>query len=476
MTELIKKKLSDSAAARWSALVIVSFTMMAAYFLTDVMSPLESMLEQTAADNGMGMGWSSTEYGFFSGSYGFINVYLLMLFFGGLILDRMGIRFTGILATGLMVVGAGLKFYAISFVSPEPTTYVNIPFLGLSHAMVKNQVLLAALGFSIFGVGAEISGITVSKIIAKWFKGHNMALAMGLQVALARLGTALALGLSPLIAKSAGNLSAPILLAWVCLLIGLLAFMVYCVMDKKLDASLVASRVATNQKAAEDEKFHFRDLGAIFTSTGFWLITLLCLLFYSGVFPFLKFAAKLMTAKYGVDPVFAGSIPAVVPFGTILLTPVFGIIYDRIGHGATLMLIGSFILTLVHVCFALPIFQTAGFAIVLMIFLGIAFSLVPSALWPSVPKIIPMKQLGSAYAIIFYIQNIGLAMVPILIGHVLERCTVVSSIGETVTDFTTAMCIFAAFGIAAILLALTLRIVDGKFGYGLEKSNVEKKG
>lgn len=471
MTPSVSRVLSDSPAARWSALLIVSFTMMAAYFLTDVMSPLEPMLEQTLRDNGLGMGWSSTEYGFFSGSYGFINVYLLMLFFGGLILDRMGIRFTGVLATSLMVIGAGIKFYAISSVSPEPTTYVNIPFLGLSQAMVKNQVLLAALGFSIFGVGAEIAGITVSKIIAKWFRGHNMALAMGLQVALARLGTALALGLSPVIAARFHSLSIPILFGWACLVIGLFAFLAYSVMDRRLDNSLKTETTSKSDDKGDDDKFRFRDLAAIFTSTGFWLITLLCLLFYSGVFPFLKFAAKLMTAKYGIDPEIAGTFPAVVPFGTILLTPVFGMIYDKIGKGATLMFIGSCILTLVHLCFALPIFQTAAFAIVLMIFLGIAFSLVPSALWPSVPKIIPMKQLGSAYAIIFYIQNIGLSMVPILIGTVLEKSKVISPTGEEATDFTHAMYIFTAFGIAAILLALALRIADSHFHYGLQQKD-----
>ena len=215
------------------------------------------------------------------------------------------------------------------------------------------------------------------------------------------------------------------------------------------------------------------DLKAIFGNAGFWLITLLCLLFYSGVFPFLKFATKLMIAKYGVDPVFAGNIPAMVPFGTIILTPLFGIIYDRIGKGATLMILGSLLLTLVHVFFALPVLNTPAFAIVLMLLLGIAFSLVPSAMWPSVPKIIPMKQLGSAYAIIFYIQNIGLSMVPILIGKVLQANTVMAG-SVKVIDFSTAMWIFAAFGMAAVLIACILRLADSRKHYGLEEANTKK--
>lgn len=467
MTEIIRTKLSDSPAARWTALFIVAFTMMMGYFITDVMSPLEDMLESTA-----GPGWSSSEYGFFSGSYGFINVYLLMLFFGGLILDKMGVRFTGVLACVCMAGGAFIKFYALEFLSSGPTSYVNIPFLGLSQAMVKNQVLVAALGFSIFGVGAELCGITVTKVIAKWFTGHGMALAMGIQVAMARLGTAAALFFSAPIAHSF-KLSTPVLFGTVCLVIGLLAYLVYCVMDKKLDTSAAAVAQDSAADVADDEGFRLSDLKTIFVNPGFWLIVLLCLLFYSGVFPFLKFATKLMIAKYGINPEFAGAIPAILPFGTIILTPVFGTVYDKIGRGATLMIIGSAMLMAVHVCFALPIVNNV-FAVVLMVTLGIAFSLVPSAMWPSVPKIIPMRQLGSAYAIIFYIQNIGLSMVPILIGNVLQADTTVAADGTKDMDFTNAMWIFACFGLAAVILSVVLRILDGKKHYGLEEANTKK--
>ena len=470
MTEAIRRKLSDSAAARWTALFIVAFTMMMGYFITDVMSPLEDILETPVAQGGLG--WTSTEYGFFSGSYGFINVYLLMLFFGGIILDKMGVRFTGLLACGLMVIGVFIKFYAIAFVSPEGTTHVNIPFLGLADADVKNQVLLAALGFSVFGTGCEICGITVSKIIAKWFTGHGMALAMGIQVAMARLGTAAALGFSAPIAHSLGHIYSPVLLGAALLCIGMLAYVVYCVMDKKLDASTEAVEEAVGKKS--DGGFHFRDLSAIFTNPGFWLITLLCLLFYAGVFPFLKFATKLMITKYSIDPRMAGYIPMLLPFGTIFLTPLFGTIYDKIGKGATLMIIGSVMLTAVHALFALPVLSNAVFAILLMIVLGVAFSLVPSAMWPSVPKIIPMKLLGSAYAIIFYIQNIGLAMVPILIGSVLDANTTVTNDGSKVMDFTEAMWIFTAFGVAAVILAFLLRLLDGQKNYGLELPNTKE--
>ena len=239
---------------------------------------------------------------------------------------------------------------------------------------------------------------------------------------------------------------------------------------KELDA--VASAAAEEQEA--EEGFHFSDLKVIFTNKGFWLIAILCVLFYSGVFPFLKFATKLMIYKYNVDPELAGLIPAMLPFGTILLTPFFGSLYDRMGKGATLMVIGSVMLTLVHVLFALPILNEWWFAICVMIILGIAFSLVPSAMWPAVPKIIPMKQLGSAYAIIFYIQNIGLSMVPVLIGSVIQNYATIETAEGVTYDYTIPMSIFAVFGVIAICVAMILKRVDKTHGYGLEEPNIKK--
>lgn len=455
VTQKIQKKLSDSPAARWTALAIVSFTMMCGYFITDVMSSLEVMLTTPAAQGGLG--WSSSEYGFFSGSYGYINVFLLMLFFGGIILDKCGIRFTGIMSCALMLGGALIKWYALA------SDFGTATFMGYHM-----QVIVASLGFAIFGMGAEITGITVSKVIIKWFTGHEVALAMGLQVAMARLGTAAALGCSLPMARAVGSVSFPVLFGAICLCVGLLAYLVYCVMDKKLDQSVEA--VEENK----EEGFQLKDLKLIFTNRGFWLITLLCLMFYAGVFPFLKFATKLMIAKYHVEPGLAGLIPAMLPFGTILLTPVFGSLYDRIGRGATLMLIGSIMLTIVHLLFAMPVLNVWWFAIIVMIVLGIAFSLVPSAMWPSVPKIIPMKQLGSAYAIIFYIQNIGLSMVPLLIGWVIETYSTSTTPQGITYDYTVPMLIFAAFGAVAIGIAIMLKKEDAQMGYGLEESNIKK--
>lgn len=452
----MQQKLSDSKGARWTALIIVSVTMMFGYFFTDVMSPLEPLLTAAREDGGLGLGWSSDEYGFFSGSYGYFNVFLLLLFFGGIILDKFGIRFTGVMSTVLMFAGAVIKWWALANTFSGT---IDVPFFGT----YQTQVVLASTGFAIYGVGCEIAGITVSKVIVKWFTGHELALAMGLQVALARIGTAGALACSLPIAKAMGGVSASVGLGAAMLCAGMIAFIVYCVMDKKEDASAAAI------KSEPEEGFKFSDLKSLFSNTGFWCVAVLCLMFYAGVFPFLKFATKLMVFKYGVADDIAGLIPAMLPFGTIFLTPFFGGIYDKYGKGATLMLIGSVLLTLVHITFALPL-NSWIIAIIVMVVLGIAFGLVPSAMWPSVPKIISMKLLGTAYALIFYIQNIGLALIPVWIGKVNQANTA----ADGKIDYTETMTIFAGFGVVAIVISLLLLMEDKRKGYGLQKPNIKE--
>ena len=456
MNDQLRKKLSDSPVARWTALFIVAFTMMMGYYITYQMSPLESLLESSAQG---GMNWTSTEYGFFSGSYGFINVFLLMLFFGGLILDKKGVRFTGLLACSLMVIGVMIMYYAVTFVSAEEATHVNLPLLGLPDMMLKRQVIISALGFAIFGVGNEMCGITVSKVMVKWFTGHEMALAMGIQVGLARLGTGAAMSVSlPLALRH--SLSAPLLLSLVLICAALLFYIVYCVMDRRLEKS--APAVTTSGKE-DDESFRFSDIFVTVKSPGFWLITILCLLFYSAMNPFFNFAPKLMMVKYGISADIAGLIPAIIPFGSIVLTPLFGTIYDRRGYGATLIIIGTLLMGVVHFVFSLPL-HSSLLAVSMMIILGLAFSLVPSALWPSVPKIIPLRRLGTAYGMIFFIQNIGLMVVRMLIGRV----------NETDPSYTSSMTIFALFGGSAFVSALLLYMVDKRKKYGLQKPNIQE--
>lgn len=440
----MKSRLNDSGVARWTVLFIVATAMMMGYFVNDVMSPLETLLEMPRSEGGLG--WTPTDYGFFSGAGSFINVFLLMLFFSGIILDKMGIRFTGTLACSLMVAGTLIKYYAVC---TAPTGQL----FGLPMTVV-----FAALGFSVFGVGYEMTGITVSKAMVRWFTGHELAMAMGIQLAMARLGTAAALSISAPIARHF-TLSAPLLLSLGLLIIGLLAFLVFCVMDKRLDYTSGLSN-----QSDSDEEFRWGDIGVTLRSPGFWLITLFCVLFYSAVSPFLKFSTKLMVMKYGVDADIAGFFSSIAPFGTILLTPLFGFVYDRYGRGVTLVITGALLLTVVHFGFSLPL-HSSTVAILLMITLSIGYSLAPAALWPCVPKIIPLKCLGTAYSMIFFIQNFGRAIIPMLVGRA----------NETDSTYTTSMLIFGFTALGATAVAVVMLIVDRRNGYSLQLPNIKKK-
>ncbi len=453
MRDKVKETIAMRAWARWTVLAIVSFTMMAGYVVAKEMSPLQFMLEKAAQDGGMG--WTSGEFGIFAGSRGFFNVFLLMLFVGGIILDKMGVRFTGILSCVLMLTGAAAVYGVITYTSPDPMW--SVPLLGT----IKRQVALAALGFAFFGIGYEMCGITVSKVVVRWFSGKEMALAMGLQVSMARLGTALALNFSLPIALNWG-LPRPLLIGLFCVGVGLIAYIYYCTMDRRLDKEQGKQDMAQ----AEDEKFHFSDMKITIKNPGFWLITLLCLFYYSALYPFLDFATKLMISKYGVEAELAGAIPSILPYTSIVLTPLFGAWFDNKGRGATMMVIGSVLLTITLFVFAMPL-NSSWIAVTLMCVLGIAFSLLPAALWPAVPKIVPMKQLGTSYSIIYYIQNIGLMLIPVLIGKVLERNTV----GEQV-DYTHSLIIFGIIGVGAIIASTLLLWMDRKRHYGLESPNI----
>ena len=464
----IRDNLNDSPFARWTVLFIVATAMMMGYFVNDVMSPLETLLEMPRSQGGLG--WTPSDYGFFSGAGSFINVFLLMLFFSGLILDKMGIRFTGTLACSLMVIGTLIKLYAV-------TTDFGTTDVTFFNTHLPASAAWASFGFAIFGVGYEMTGITVSKAIVRWFTGHELALAMGLQLAMARFGTAAALSISAPIARHY-TLSTPLLVALAFLIIGLLAFLVFCVMDRRLDHRMIIASdehglTQNNQDLREDpcssdankdsEEFRFSDIGTTLRSPGFWLITLFCVLFYSAVSPFLKFSTKLMVMKYGVDPDVAGFFSSIAPFGTILMTPLFGLIYDRYGKGVTLVITGALMLTAVHFGFSLPM-HSSTVAITLMVILSVGFSLAPAALWPCVPKIIPLKCLGTAYSMIFFIQNFGRAIIPMFVGKA----------NEADPTYETSMLIFGFTALGAALTAMAMWYVDRRQGYGLQLPNIRK--
>lgn len=456
MVATIQRKLNDSAAARWTALVLIALMMFFGYMFVDVMSPLKSLVESAR-------GWDSSTFGTYASSEYFLNVFVFFLIFAGIILDKMGIRFTGLLSASLMVLGAAIKLVGISdwFQTTEFCAWLNSWWVAF-----PGSAKMASLGFMIFGCGCEMAGTTVSKSIAKWFEGKEMALAMGLEMAIARLGVFAVMWLAPMISKQFDqSIVAPVAFCTVLLIIGLLCFTVFVFMDRKLDRQLIAAGELKEEKSS-DEEFHIRDLGAIFRSKMFWLVALLCVLYYSAIFPFQRYAPNFLEVTLGIDAESAARLFSCFPILAMILTPFLGALLDFKGKGATMLMVGAVIMICCHLSFVflLPLFPSKWLALLLVVTLGVSFSLVPAALWPSVPKIIDSKILGSAYCLIFWIQNIGLFAVPLLIGVVLDATG----------GYTVPMIIFSTFGVLAFIFSLYLKIEDRKKGYGLELPNVKR--
>ena len=449
----------DNKKTRWGMLLIISFVMFAAYIASDNIFSVERTLMDPDT-----YAITQTEYDTLAGAYSIFNVYLLMLIFGGLILDKMGIRFTGIMSCILMVVGIGmltLSLFDLGNMSGSGETAGYMNFLG---SRLRTPVFWAVIGIGVYGVGAEIAGITATKAIAKWFIGYEMALAMGLQLALARLGTGIAYGATPVIVNATGgNVGVAVLIGLILLCIGLAAFLFYSVFDRKLDKEIAQAGISDENSSAEDE-FHFKDTLQVIKNPAFWMIAFLCLLFYAAVNPFLKYSTGMMTAKFGVSETLAGLFPLILPMGCIVLTPLFGRIYDKKGHGADLMIFGAFLITAVHLLFSAPFITSKWIALILMALLGVGYAMLPSAMWPSIAKIMPAKLLGTTMALTFYIQNIGFIFVPKAIGAIKE---------STGDNYTYVMLFFASLGVVAILLAFSVKLLDKKKHYHLQEPNIK---
>ena len=416
MTQTIQRKLNDSAFARWTAVILISLMMFFAYMFVDMMSPLQSLIEGQR-------GWSPDVFGAYGSSEYLLNVFGFLII-AGIILDKMGIRFTGTLSASLMVIGAVIKFYAVSdwFVGSElDATLTSWQFMDL-----PGTALLACLGFMIFGCGCEMAGITVSRAIAKWFKGKEMAMAMGLEMAIARIGVFAIFTMSPAVANSEmfafipTSVVKPVFLCTVLLIVGLLCFLVFNIMDKKFDKQLAAAGEA--EEATNEEEFKIGDVKVILSSKIFWLVALLCVLYYSAIFPFQKYAVNMFENNLHLTAEEAASIFRWFPIGAALITPFLGGFLDKRGKGATMLILGAILMISCHLVFALvlPKFPNLVLAYAAIVVLGVSFSLVPAALWPSVPKLMPERYLGSAYSLIFWVQNVGLCLVPYIIGIVLN--------------------------------------------------------
>ena len=470
MTQEIQKKLNDSKALRWTALTLVASMMFFGYMFVDVMSPLQSLIEQER-------GWSPDVFGTYAAGEYILNVFGFLIV-AGIILDKCGIRFTGELSASMMFIGACIKFYAISdaFTGTALATWLDSWWISMP-ASAK----LASFGFMIFGCGCEMAGTTVSKAIAKWFKGKEMALAMGLEMAIARVGVFAIFSISPIIAEKMGSVAAPVGFCTALLFIGLITFTVFTFMDRKLDKQLGVGA----DGSGEEEEFKASDLKNILTSRIFWIVALLCVLYYSAIFPFQRYGANMLQCNLdGISPSDASNIFRWFPIGAAVITPFLGSFLDHKGKGATMLIWGAVLLIACHLIFAFVLPSTHSYLIAYstIVLLGISFALVPAALWPSVPKIIDEKVLGSAYCLIFWVQNFGLCFVPMLIGSVLAQANannpaviVAKAQGAEFIpyDYTIPLVIFACFGVAALLLAFYLKIIDRKHSFGLEQPNIK---
>lgn len=546
------ESLRDKSWARWTALGLLAFAMFCSYIFMDILSPIKDLLQSTR-------GWDSTAFGTMQGSETFLNVFIFFLIFAGIILDKMGVRFTAVLSGAVMLVGATINWYALtdSFIGSSLdvwfTTHLNyIPGfdeLGISpfYEGMPASAKLSAVGFMIFGCGVEMAGITVSRGIVKWFKGREMALAMGSEMALARLGVATCMIFSPLFANLGGDISVSRSVAFgvILLMVALIMFIVYFFMDRKLDAQ-------TGEAEEKDEPFKISDIGKILSSYVFWLVALLCVLYYSAIFPFQKYAVNMLqcnlsftdvdpdsfwatdtvtvlqyvimiiialasfasnfqknkSMKYGllVTSIVAlviycymgfmrqsaSAIFAVFPLLAVGITPILGNFVDNKGKAATMLILGSLLLIACHLTFAfiLPMFKGSPVggvivAYVTILVLGASFSLVPASLWPSVPKLVDANVIGSAYALIFWIQNIGLWLFPLLIGKVLDSTNpqIVQGLANgTLTpeqaavsyNYTVPLVMLACLGALALVFGIVLKRLDARKHYGLELPNVVK--
>ena len=455
MVEKIQQTLRDSMVARWTVLVLVASMMFFAYMFVDILSPLASLLNDTLA-------WDQGVFGTYAAGEYLLNVFGFLII-AGIILDKMGVRFTGLLSASLMVIGAAIKYWGISWADANTVEWLNAWWPSM-----PGSAKLAMFGFMIFGCGCEMAGTTVSKILAKWFKGKEMALAMGLEMAIARLGVFAAMWLSPMISEKfavdgTNSVVAPLLFSAALLVIGLLNFFVFTVMDKTLDRQELNDQMVNDQMVNDADEFHVSDLKQIFTSKMFWIVALLCVLYYSAIFPFQRFATNFLEETLQISNAEAAGLFKWFPILAMVLTPFLGAFIDYKGKGASMMLLGAIIMIACHCVFAfvLPAYPSKTLALVTILVLGVSFSLVPASMWPSVPKIIDEKVLGSAYCLIFWVQNIGLCLVPLLIGKL-----------RVATDgYLVPMIVFASFGVLAFLLSLALKVEDKKKNYGLELPN-----
>lgn len=439
-----------AAASCWAALACLVVPMFASYFFDDMFSSLSQLFRNPEL---LELGWDSADYGFYAGGYSFLCVWGGLIVCG-MLLDKWGVRVTGSIFVGMMTAGAALVTFAIT-----------------SGMAPKTSLTVAYAGCMLFGLGSEIAGVGVTRSIAKWFKGRNMAFAMGLQLAIARLGTALALILSPMLvkAKAEGEIytlletAKPAFFGLALLLLGTVLWAVFVMMDARFDAQ---NGLTDRKERKEEDEFKFSDIFKVLSNKHFIMSALLCVFFYCSIISFKKFATSILIPRFDLPAESASLMVSLIPFSTVIFAPLFGSLVDKVGKGTRWMIAGSVLVLIAHIIIAFAPEGVSGFGYAGIAILGVGYSIVPAALWPTVSKIVPEKNLGTAYSLIYWIQNMGMLLVPIAVGFIF-RNTESGKIAALHSEY-----VFLALCVLAIVVSLLYaRSSDRNPDLGLDKAN-----
>lgn len=440
--------ISRSSTACWIALACLVVPMFASYFFDDMFSTLSHIFQNPGM---LQLGWDSADYGFYAGGYSFLCV-CGGLVICGVLLDMFGVRVTGSVFVGLMIAGALTVFTAL-----------------VSGMQPGKSLIMAYIGCMLFGLGSEIAGVAVTRSIAKWFKGRNVALAMGLQLSIARLGTATAFILSPVLVaeKSPGEIymlaetARPAMAGLAMLLLGGILWGIFVAMDAKFDKDAGIS--SSRGEIREEDRFRLSDILKVLSNPRFIMIALLCVFFYCCIISFKKFGTSIVIPRFGMDVDSAKWMITMIPFFTVIFTPVFGALVDKAGKATAWMLTGAVLVLVSHLVMAFAPQGEEFYGYLAISLLGIGYSLVPSAMWPTVPKIIPEKNLGTAYSLIYWIQNMGMLLVPVFVGKIFKSVVTESgNIGQEIRAAVGAEFIFIGLGIAAVAVAAILIASSGR--------------
>ena len=417
MTDTVRPE--PSPLYRWLVLIVVSLAMFGSYYVYDALSPLADVLKQQ-------LGFTDANIGLLQAIYSFPNIFTVLI--GGIIIDRVGLR------KSLMIFGV-------------------LCFIGPAITVASGHLSIMAVGRLIFGMGAESLNVAVTTALARWFRGKELSFAFGLNLTASRLGTFAALN-SPTWARAAySNWRTPFMIALAFSALSLVGAIIYWFMEEWAEKNYRLGDISTDKVVLADLwKF----------GVSYWLIVALCIVFYSAIFPFQTFAVEFFMYRHGTSREFGGFLSSMLTLFAMIATPLFGLWVDKVGKRALLMMLGSLLLIPVYLILA----YTQINLYIPMAMMGVAFSLIPAVMWPSVAYIVDQSKLGTAYGLMTMIQNCGLFALNLLIGW---ANTYSHADANNPAGYNLGMWIFSVLGILGVLFAFLLRQRElGPHGHGLE--------